>query len=49
MPKKRKRHYECKLPVNSRFLFCGHKKAGSWCMKSGVWGDKCPKLAISYK
>lgn len=52
MPRKKKskkRHYKCKLPVNSRFLFCRHKKAGSHCMKSGVWGDRCPNLVISYK
>jgi len=50
LPKKGKsRVYRCKLPVNSRFMFCGHKKAGPHCLKAGVWGDKCPKLVISYK
>jgi len=45
----KKRHYGCKLPVNSRFMYCGHKKAGSHCLKAGVWEDKCPQLTISYK
>jgi len=48
--KKGKRQtYKYKLPVRSRFLFCRHKKAGAWCLKAGIYGDKCPKLVVSYK
>jgi hypothetical protein len=45
----RRRSYNCTLPVNSRYMFCNHKKAGSWCLKAGAWRVKCPNLVISYK
>ena len=46
----KKRVYRCKLPISSRLQrFCGHKKAGSYCLKGGDRGDRCPKLVISYE
>jgi len=54
--KRRNRVYRCTIPVRSRLMWCRkvtgtgpHKKAGPWCLKAGVWDDKCPKLDISYK
>jgi len=48
-PQKRKRSYKCKIPVNGRFIICGYKKAGPWCLKTGILSKKCSKLVISYK
>ena len=45
----KRRLYRCKLPVRSRFMFCGYNKAGAHCLKASVWGDRCSKLVISYK
>jgi len=46
----KKRVYRCKLPISSRLQrFCGHKKAGSHCLKGGDWGDRCPQLVMSYQ
>jgi hypothetical protein len=45
----RKRRYNCKLPVNNRYMFCNYSKAGSWCLKVGAFKTKCPRLIISYK
>ena len=46
----KRRVYRCKLPISSRLQrFCGYKKAGSHCLKSGDWGGRCPQLIISYQ
>jgi len=46
----KRRVYRCKLPIIGRLqtTICGHKKAGSHCLKAGVRGNRCPKLQISY-
>jgi hypothetical protein len=49
MPRGKKRSYNCLLPVNHRFIICGRKKAGPWCLKAGVLRGKCPRLGVSYK
>lgn len=39
--------HRCKLPVDSRFLYCGKTKAGKSCLR--WYGRKCPNLIISRK
>jgi hypothetical protein len=48
--REKKRVYRCKLPLISRLqmMTCGHKKAGSHCLKAGDRGNKCQKLKIAY-
>jgi len=45
----RKRHYRCKIPVESRFFYCEYKKAGSWCLLKSVGRMKCQHLTITYE
>lgn len=46
----KKRAYRCGLPISSRLQrFCICKKAGSYCLKGGDWGGRCPQLVVSYQ
>ena len=46
----KKRVYRCKLTISDRWKrLCGYDKAGSYCLKGGDWGDRCPQLVISYQ
>jgi hypothetical protein len=46
----KKRTYRCRLRISSRLQrFCVFKKASSYCLKGGDWGDRCPQLVMSYQ
>jgi len=47
--KGKNRAYRCKLSTTTRSQkHCGHKKAGSQCLRNGDRGNRCPQLVISY-
>lgn len=42
--------YKCKIPLNSRILYCGKNKADKSCLSANIiTGLKCSNLAISRK
>ena len=49
----KKRHYRCAIALKHRFIHCPifklNKKAGSNCLKNGIFGDKCSSLIIFYQ